>query len=112
MIAMLYHGSINAQEAERRPIHARHLNSVVSTFANDYRLQINRTPERVFGYARSPLMLHRYQLLESEREQAQQLVDSWRKRRGAAAIHWPMLRTNPLESYFGAEHGVKAPEGY
>ncbi|WP_052074446.1 hypothetical protein [Shewanella mangrovi] len=100
LLAMMYTGSITAQEAERAPIYARHLNSVVSELSNRMTLTVLRQPEKVRGYAKQVCTLNRYRLAEDQLDKAKLLIDHWRSKRGADPIYWSQLTLLPLASYF------------
>ena len=106
LLAMVYTGSITAQEAERSPIYARHLNSVVSEFANKMGLIMLRTPERVRGYAKQVCILNRYELAVDDINKAKLLINHWRAKRGAEPINWPRLTFTPLASYFSLKEAA------
>lgn len=111
LTAIIYYGSLNAQEAERSPIFARHLNSVISSFANKYGLQFSRTAESVMGYARNKTLLNRYALNHADVEKAQRLVDKWRKRRGGPRLDWSRMNRFPLTAYFEVHESTLDPQG-
>jgi hypothetical protein len=100
LLAMVYSGSITAQEAEKPPIYARHLNSVISELSNRMTLTVLRKPEKVRGYAKQICTLNRYQLADDQLDKAKWLIDHWRARRGASPIYWSELTRLPLASYF------------
>jgi len=100
LTALLYFGSLNAQEAERGPVYARHLNSVISSLTNRYNLEITRQPEKTKGYASFDCYLNRYCLADGELDKAQRIVDLWRVRRGVAPITWRNFPSLILEDYF------------
>ncbi|QSX28583.1 hypothetical protein JYB88_09735 [Shewanella cyperi] len=100
LTAMLYDSGLNAQLAEKPPIFARHLCSVIGALSHRHHLLINRLSELVRGYANQPVFLNRYWVDESNVLKAQQLIDQWRQRRKAPPIDWPNFKNKPLEHYF------------
>lgn len=97
LLALLYQGSLNCQEAEKMPIKARHLNSVISELANYHGLEIDREREVATGYQGEVCHLIRYKLHPHQIEKAQLLVDRWRIKRHAQSINWPALTSIALE---------------
>ncbi|MFV0508308.1 MAG: hypothetical protein ACK5M8_03540 [Shewanella algae] len=100
LLGMMYFGSITAQEAEKSPIYARHLNTVVSELSNRMMLTVLRRPEKVRGYAKQVCTLNRYSLADDQLEKARLLINNWRLKRGAEPIYWPQLTQFPLTGYF------------
>lgn len=98
LLALLYHKSLNCQEAEKTPVNARHLNSVISELANCHLLNIQREREKVNGYCGKPCYLIRYSVCSEEQLKAQQLVEQWRTKRDAPQIAWHKLREIPLSN--------------
>lgn len=99
LLALLHYGSLTCQEAERPPIKARHLNSVISELANSHNLTIERIKEKAKGYHGEPCYLKRYSIPPNDQAKARQMVDQWRAKRGAIPITWHSLRASPLGKY-------------
>ncbi|MCC5853897.1 MAG: hypothetical protein JJU30_13745 [Alkalimonas sp.] len=99
LLALLHHGSLTCQEAEKPPIRARHLNSVISELANSHRLEIDREQEKAKGYQGESCYLKRYSIPQHQQAKARQLVDHWRLKRSAPPIAWLKLRAAPLERH-------------
>ncbi len=97
LLALLYNGSLNCQEAEKFPIKARHLNSVISELANYHGLEIDRVREVATGYQGEHCNLIRYRVYHHQQAKAWQLIEQWRLKRRASPIAWPTLRTVSLE---------------
>lgn len=97
LLTLLYHGSINSQEAEQQPIKVRHLNSAISDLANRCRLEIIRDREPVKGYEGEICQLTRYSIPFYELINARVIINQLRARRKALPINWAALRSVPLE---------------
>jgi len=98
IIATVLLGSINSQEAEKRPIRARHLNSVISELSNNYGIYFDRVREKHYGFMGEPCYLVRYSILESAKPHAQALIDQFRSRRKATPINWVNVSHQDLNS--------------
>jgi hypothetical protein len=96
LLAMLHLGSLNCQEAEKQPIKARHLNSVISELANRHQLQINREREQVPGYCGELCHLIRYSVIPDQIQPAIALLNQWRAKRHAPPVTPETLKTAPL----------------
>ena len=96
LVAMIHLGSLNCQEAEKHPIKARHLNSVISELANRHQLQISRKREQVIGYCGELFNLTRYSLASDQTVMAFTLVNRWRTKRKAQPVTRDSLKTEPL----------------
>lgn len=83
---LLTHGSINRKEAEKPPIYDHCLNSTVSELRQRLELSLIGTREKHQGYGSKPTYYTRYRLTESGKKQAAELVELWRKRRGAPPL--------------------------
>lgn len=99
LLALLYNGSINCQEAEHQPIKARHLNSVISELANRHQLEVGRQREQVKGYQGTACHLTRYSLPTAQTDRAQAMVNQLRARRNAPPINWRQLTSHTLNQY-------------
>lgn len=99
LLALLYHGSLNCQEAEQLPVKARHLNSVISELAHSHRLDIHRNREKAPGYLGETCHLIRYSVDQHQQAKARHLVDQWRLKRQAVPIAWIALRSVSLEQH-------------
>jgi hypothetical protein len=97
LLALLYHGSLNCQEAEQLPVKARHLNSVVSELTHSHGLNIHRQSEKTRGYLGESCRFVRYSVYPHQQTIARQLVDQWRAKRSAAPIAWKTLQSASLE---------------
>lgn len=97
LLALLYEKSLNSQEAEKHPIKARHLNSVVSELKHRDNLDIQRDRDIATGYNGEICYLIRYSVYWDSQAEAKQLVDLWRAKRRAPPIDWVRLRSTPLE---------------
>ena len=97
LLALLYEQSLNCQEAEKPPVKARHLNSVISELAHYHGLEIHREREKAPGYHGESCYLIRYSVYPHQQAKAQQLIDQWRAKRNAPQITWPNLRATSLE---------------
>lgn len=102
LLALLHQNSLNCQEAEKHPVRARHLNSVISELTHYDLVQIHREREKSKGYLGEPCYLIRYSICVNQLAQAQQLVDQWRKKRNATQIEWQRFRAIPLETLLKA----------
>lgn len=107
LVAMLYHGSINQQQAEAPELRVRHLNTEVSALVNEYNLPVSRQRRPATGYAGEPLTLTSYWVAEPYRGKAKELVNGWRIKRGAVPLpdHHPLFNDrgqlrDPIERYF------------
>lgn len=107
LVAMLYYGSINQQQAEAPALRVRHLNSEVSALANEYNLPVSRQRRPATGYAGEPLTLTSYWVAEPYLAKAKELVNGWRIKRGAQPLPdgHPLFSDrsqlrDPLERYF------------
>lgn len=89
--ALLWLGSLTCQEAEKAPINARHLNSVMAELRHHHGISWTATPEKAQGYRGEPAHLVRYELTEVGQQQARQQVENWRTRRGAGPIDWDLF---------------------
>jgi len=98
LLALLHQQSLNCQEAEKAPVNARHLNSVISELSNCHLLNIQREREKVNGYCGKPCYLIRYSVCSGEQLKAQQLIEQWRTKRNAPQITWQKLREIPLSN--------------
>jgi hypothetical protein len=103
LFGLLYETSLNCQEAEKLPIKARHLNSVISELAHTHGLEINREREKVNGYQGECCYLIRYSIYQHHHCKARDLIDQWRAKRNAQPIAWPKLRTISLEKHLRTE---------
>lgn len=98
VLATIIVGSLNSQEAEQRPIRARHLNSVVSDLAHIHGLEFERVREKHRGYMGEPCYLIRYSIVESSKPKAKTLVDLWRSKRNAQPIDWGNVTKTQLQN--------------
>lgn len=103
LFGLLYRTSLNCQEAEKLPIKARHLNSVISELAHTHGLEIHREREKVNGYQGESCYLIRYSIYQHHHSKARELIDQWRAKRSAKPIAWLKLRATPLESHLRTE---------
>ncbi|MCC5451688.1 hypothetical protein LMJ53_08110 [Rheinheimera sp. UJ51] len=103
LFGLLYKTSLNCQEAEKLPIKARHLNSVISELTHTHGLEINREREKVKGYQGESCYLMRYSVCSHHHSKARELIDQWRAKRNAKPIAWLKLRVIPLESHLRTE---------
>ncbi|MDP5131375.1 MAG: hypothetical protein NWQ54_10865 [Paraglaciecola sp.] len=99
LLALLYNESLNCQEAEKYPIKARHLNSVISELAHYHGLEINRQREKAPGYHGEICYLIRYSVYPHQQAKARQLIDQWRAKRNAAQIAWLNLKAASLDKH-------------
>lgn len=97
LLALLYEQSLNCQEAEKFPVKARHLNSVISELAHYHGLEIHREREKAPGYHGESCYLIRYSVYPHQQAKARQLIDQWRAKRNAPQIAWLSLRATSLE---------------
>lgn len=97
LLALLYLGSLNCQEAEKFPVKARHLNSVISELAHCHGLEIHREREKALGYHGESCYLIRYSVYPHQQAKARQLIDQWRAKRNTPQIAWLSLRATSLE---------------
>ncbi|MBZ9612566.1 hypothetical protein [Rheinheimera maricola] len=97
LLALLYNGSLNCQEAEHPPVNARHLNSVISELSNRHDLEVDREREQVKGYCGVNCYLTRYRLPFDQLISAKAMVNQLRARRKAAPVNWEKLCSTPLE---------------
>lgn len=103
LLGLLYETSLNCQEAEKLPIKARHLNSVISELTHTHGLEIQREREKRKGYQGESCYLIRYSVYQHHHGKARDLVDQWRAKRKAQPIVWIKLRTAPLEKLLRTE---------
>lgn len=103
LFGLLYETSLNCQEAEKLPIKARHLNSVISDLTHLHGLEIHREREKVSGYQGESCYLIRYSICQHHHGKARELVDQWRAKRQAQPIAWLKLRTISLEKHLRTE---------
>lgn len=111
LLALLYNGSINCQEAERQPIKARHLNSVISELANRHQLEVARQREQVKGYQGATCHLTRYSLPTAQTDRAQAMVNQLRARRKAPPVNWERLNSHSLPDYLHTESSYRPSMG-
>ncbi|WP_019675885.1 hypothetical protein [Arsukibacterium perlucidum] len=97
LLGLLYSGSMTCQEAEKLPVKARHLNSVISDLAHSYNLEILREREKAPGYLGETCHLIRYSVHQHQQAKARQLIDRWRIKRHAVPVVWIALRSVSLE---------------
>ena len=99
LLGLLFSGSMTCQEAEKPPVKARHLNSVISDLAHSYNLEIRREREKAPGYLGEACHLIRYSIYQDQQAKARQIIDQWRVKRNAQPIAWITLRTVPLAKH-------------
>jgi len=111
VMALLERGSLTCQEAEQSPIFARHLNSVVASLKGDYGIEFAESDEWVtaVGYAGEPAHLRRYRLSEAGARQGIELLQFWRKKRGAAPLT-PEQCARLLARYLAANDANAQPD--
>jgi len=88
VMALLERGSLTCQEAQKAPIFARYLNSVVASLRGDYDVEFiePREWENAIGYAGESAYLRRYRLREAGARRGIDLVQHWREKRGAEPL--------------------------
>ncbi|MFC4655726.1 hypothetical protein ACFO3I_11975 [Rheinheimera marina] len=98
LLALLSLGQLTCQQAEKPPINARHLNSVISELANRHHLNVVREKTDATGYGGVSCQLTSYSLPQAELEPGLRLLNNWRTKRKAAPLQLSDIEHEPISS--------------